>query len=75
MIEKPNIRDLSFSTKNLRLFMITSLEVLSCSNGRQSLQVAVKKEGYNVGMLGIPLLAVLVKAGKEEVRSCWSLWP
>jgi len=29
--------------------MIISLQELSCNSGSQSLQVAVKKEGYNVG--------------------------
>ena len=29
--------------------MIISLQALSCNNESQSLHVAVKKEGYNVG--------------------------
>jgi hypothetical protein len=49
MMETLNIRTLSFSTKNLRLLMMISLQWLSCRSGSQSLHVAVKKVGYKVG--------------------------
>jgi hypothetical protein len=53
MIEKPNTLILPISTKNPRLLMMISLQVLSCNSGSRSLHVAVKKEGYNVGNTNI----------------------